>query len=262
MSDYTDKLTAEARAMLDVLVGRASVRNYDSTRRLDAGMIKELLSTAMHAPNTGNMQLYSVVVTMDKDNLLRMHKLHLSQPMARDCGALLTFCADLNRFGRWCRISATRSGLNNAHGLLLSVIDAVIFAQQFVTAAECAGLGTCYLGTVTYNLPAFIHELRLPERVLPLFSIATGYPAEAKSMPTERLPIDAVMHFEHYNDASDDEIRQYYAATESREDSARYVAENGKQNLAQVFSEVRYPQAVNDKISADLLEYYTAVVKH
>lgn len=44
---------------------RYSVRAYDQTKEVPAELIDTLLATATHAPNTGNMQTYSVVVTRD-----------------------------------------------------------------------------------------------------------------------------------------------------------------------------------------------------
>lgn len=237
---------------LAALANRATVRAYDPDRKPTREEIEELLAVAAQAPNTGNMQLYSVVVTMEPARLKRMQELHFGQPMAGSCGALLTFCADLRRFDRWCSLNDTQSGLNNFHGRLLSVIDATIFAEQLVCAAETAGLGTCYLGTVTYNLAAFVEELQLPEGVLPLFSISVGWPLGPKPERTERLPLEAVVHFEEYRDFSDRQIADLYAEKEARPDSARFVEENGKANLAQVYAEVRYPAAMNEEISAAL----------
>ena len=36
--------------------------------------------------------------------------------------------------------------------MMTAVVDATIFAQQFVAVAEECGLGTVYLGTVMYDL--------------------------------------------------------------------------------------------------------------
>lgn len=240
------------KELLDILANRASVRSFDTSKPLPRETIDRLLSAAAQAPNTGNMQLYSVVVTTEPESLARMKDLHFGQPMAGECGAMLTFCADLNRFGKWCEVSGTKSGLDNRHGLLLAVMDATIFAEQFVCAAESMGLGSCYLGTVTYNVDAFVRELDLPAGVLPLFSVVVGWPKAEPAGPTERLPLEAVVHYGKYHDYSDADIRRLYSEKEAREDSARFIAENGKQSLAQVFAEVRYPRAMNEKISADL----------
>lgn len=231
---------------------RATVRRYDASGPIDDNVLDAVLRAASHAPSTGNMQLYTVIVSRDPEALKRLQALHLGQPMAGSCSALLTFCADTRRFARWCEARKTSSGLDNLSGLLLAVADATIFAQQAVAAAEAAGIGTCYLGTVTYDLDGFARELELPDGVLPLFAVAMGYPDGELPQPSDRLPLEAVVHREKYHDPSDADIDRYYADKEELEESARFIAENGRETLAQVYAEVRYPRAMNEKISDDL----------
>lgn len=242
--------------IIDVLARRASVRAYDKERPLPQGVIEKLLTAAMQAPTTGNMQLYSVIITDSTDGKERLKQLHFGQPMAADCAALLTFCADVHRFGRWCAARKAQSGLDNGGGMLMAMEDAVIFAQQFVTLAEAEGLGTCYLGTVPYNIEAFAKELNLPSGVMPLFSVAVGYPAGERPAPSDRLPLEAVMHHEKYRRPAADDIDAWYSAKEALPESVRFIAENGKETLAQVYADVRYPRAQNEKIAADLVPFF------
>lgn len=63
-----------------------------------------LLRTAgsgCRASNTGNMQLYSVVVTRDQANKEKLAPAHFNQPMITTAPVVLTFCADANRFVKW-----------------------------------------------------------------------------------------------------------------------------------------------------------------
>lgn len=237
------------------LLQRASVRNFDTSRTIGPEELDRLLEAAAHAPTTGNMQLYSVIVTTAPERRKRMRELHAGQPVAENCAALLTFCADTRRFAAWCDRRQTRSGLNNFSGWLMAVTDATIFAQQFVALAEQAGLGTCYLGTVTYDLPAFCYELDCPMGVTPLFSLAVGVPAGEKPAPSDRLPLEAFVHREKYHDPNAADIDRYYGAKEGLEVNIKFVEENGRRTLAQVYAEVRYPGPQNQRISADLLEH-------
>lgn len=237
-------------------LSRGSVRAFSKDKILTDEMLDELLEGAAQAPTTGNMQLYSVVVTRRPEAIERMARLHLGQPAAVNCQALLTFCADKYRFGRWCRLRKARTGFENLSGDLLAIVDATIFAEQFTLLAEASGLGCCYLGTVTYDLDGFCRELKLPRGVVPLFSIAVGWPAEGASpRPCDRLPLRAVVHREEYRDYSDADIEEIYSAKEALPESPRFIAENGKETLAQVYAEVRYPEELNRKISSDLTRY-------
>lgn len=235
-----------------LFANRSTVRTYSKDRRVDETTIMKLLEAASHAPTTGNMQLYSVVLTMVPENIAALAELHLGQPAARNCQAMLTFCADTRRFGKWCSAGDTESGLDNISGDLMAVMDTCFFAQQFVTLAELHGLGTCYLGTVVYDLPGFRRSLELPEGVLPLFSVTVGYPEGDVPEPSDRLPIGAVVHKEKYHDPDNAAIARAYEFKESLPESSRFIAENGKSTLAQVYAEVRYPKQQNELISAEL----------
>lgn len=232
---------------------RRTVRQYTSEPVSDS-LLKDLISQAANAPTTGNMQLYSVVVTRDPEMKKTLAPAHFGQPQVEGCSVLLTFCADFNRFVKWCETNGAAHGYDNLQSMVTACIDAVIFAQQFCTVAEANGLGCCYLGTTTYNAPQIADILNLPRRVLPIITLSVGYPACQCDDPG-RLPIEAIMHAETYQDYGEDDIRRLYAEKEAREDSKGFVAENGKQTLAQVFTDVRYPREANEEFSRILAEY-------
>lgn len=223
---------------------RSTVRAYDTQRSISDAELESLIEAAAHAPTLGNMQLYSVVVSREPAALARLAELHLNQPAAANCSALLTFCADIRRFGKWCREREAKSGLDNLGGWFMAITDAAIFAQQFVTLAEMNGLGCCYLGSLSYNVDGFREALDIPDGVLPLFSVSVGYPLGEKPAPADRLPLEGIMHRERYHDYDSEGISRVYAAKEALPSSAGFIAENNKKTLAQVFAEVRYPESL------------------
>ncbi len=235
---------------------RRTVRNYDATRPLSLEEITAMLEAASQAPNTGNMQLYSVVVTRDEELRRALSPAHFGQPSVMSAQAVLTFCVDFNRFEKWCRQRNAEPGYDNFQAFMWGVIDTIIFAQQFVTIAEMNGLGTCYLGTVTYNAPQIAEVLDLPKRVVPVATVTVGYPA-ADASKSDRLPVNAIVHDEKYHDYTPADIDAAYAFKESLPDSAKFIAENGKETLAQVFTDVRYKREDNEyfsKVFADFIE--------
>ena len=143
---------------LDFFRNRATVRVF-SDREMPDSLVYEIIEAAAHAPNTGNMQLYSVVVTKSEEGRRKLAPLHFNQPAATGAPVLLTVCADIRRFGKWCDCRQAKTGLDNFGGWLSAITDAAIFAQQIVTAAEANGLGCCYLGTATYNIDGFAEAL-------------------------------------------------------------------------------------------------------
>lgn len=239
----------------DFFASRRTVRSFKHDA-VDSEEMERFLLLAANAPTTGNMQLCCAVVS-DGDVKKELEPAHFNQPAATGAPVLVTFCADFNLFGRWCGLNGTRADFRNSQGLLMGVFDAVIFAQQFVSVAEANGYGTCYLGTTTYNLDRIAEVLELPEGVIPLLTVAVGKPAEQPENPG-RLPLGAVVHMQKYSPFSDEDVRVLYAEKESRADSKMFVAENSKENLAQVFAEVRYPGAMLREFSAKLEGYLRA----
>ena len=137
---------------------------------------------------------------------------------------------------------------------MAAFIDTIAFAQQFNTLAELSGLGCCWLGTTTYNASQISDVLGLPSLVVPVITLTVGYPAE-NGVEVGRLPVDAVIHHEKYENYSAACINDLYAEKESRDDSRQFVTENGKQTLAQVFTDVRYPRKNNELFSDIFLRY-------
>lgn len=235
---------------------RATVRKYKDEAP-SRELIDSLLAAAMRAPTTGNMQLYSVVETRDPEMRLRLAELHFNQPAATGAPLMLTFCADYHRFTRWCEVSGADPGYDNFLSFTSAMMDAVILTQQFVTLAELSGLGTCYLGTCLYNAPEIAALLKLPRLTVPVACISVGYPAEQPE-ETERLALDGVLYRETYPELKDTDIVEIYKAKDDFAPNARFVAENGKKTLAQVFTDVRYPRAMNEATSAKLMAFLRA----
>ena len=232
---------------------RRTVRRY-TVQEVAPELLTQLLEEATHAPNTGNMQLYSVIVTRSEEGKRALAPLHFNQPAATGCSVLLTFCIDINRFNLWCKEGNADAGFGNLQMLLAGAIDASLFAQQFNTLAEIHGLGCCYLGTTAYNAPEIANVLELPDGVVPLVSLTVGYP-EGEAPLSDRLPLEAIVHDEKYRQYTPEQIREIYAGQENSGDSKRFIEENGKSTLAQVFAEVRYPRAANEAFSKTLQEY-------
>ncbi|MCH5224752.1 MAG: nitroreductase family protein [Muribaculaceae bacterium] len=235
----------------DYFLSRKSCRNF-KTDKISDTLLEDIISQASKSPTCGNMQLYSVVVTSEPDNLKKMAAFHYNQPAATSAPCILTVCADFNRFSEWCKSNNADAGFDNFHSFIMALTDAVIFAQQIVTIAELQGLGTCYLGTVNYNAQEISQMLQLPALVVPVAAIAVGWPAK-EGDETKRLPVDAIFHKEVYRHDDAKIIRDFFKVLSEDDANEKFIAENGKENIAQVFSEVRYPRSVNEEVSRSFL---------
>ncbi|MBS2212032.1 NADPH-dependent oxidoreductase [Carboxylicivirga mesophila] len=238
--------------MIDILKKHKTIRQY-TDKPISEELLNEILEAGVRASTTGNMQVYSVVVTQDEAMKEKLAPCHFNQPMVKQAPVTLTFCADFNRFNQWCRQRNAEPGYDNFLSFMTAAIDALLVAQNVCVAAETKGLGICYLGTTTYLADKIIDVLELPKGVVPVTTVTIGYPDENPEQ-VERLPLDAVVHYETYKDYTTERIDALYEAKEELAVNKAFVAENEKETLAQVFTDVRYKKADNEHFSSVLLQ--------
>jgi nitroreductase len=238
--------------MIEQLFEHRTIRKYKNSP-VEEELIHKILEAGCRASTTGNMQLYSIITTRDEKGKAAMAPCHFNQPMVMNAPLILTFCADFNRFNKWCRLSNTKPGYDNFLSFVTAAIDALLVAQNVTIAAESQGLGVCYLGTTTYLAGKIIDVLKLPIGVVPVTTLTIGWPDEHPEQ-VDRLPMKAIVHDETYHEYTDDEIVACYQEKENRIDSKKFVAENNKESLAQVFTDVRYKKSDNVIFSNMLLE--------
>jgi len=237
---------------MELLNQHVSIRKFKS-QPIPNSVVESLIYSGAKASTTGNMQLYSVVVSETSEVKEKLLSLHFNQNVAKSAPALLTFVADFNRFSKWCEISNAAPGYDNFLSFFTAAIDAILVAQNVCVAAENQGLGICYLGTTTYNAREIVKVLNLPKLTFPVTTLAIGYPDESP-VQTDRIPLRGIIHKEKYNDYSVLELKELYSFKENLESSKKFVEENNKENLAQVFTDVRYKKADNEFFSKKMLE--------
>jgi len=237
---------------MDALYNHRSIRKYKSTT-IPKAVVEKILNAGIRASTTGNMQVYSIVATTDETLKQELMNAHFGQGMVGQAPLVLTFCADFNRFSKWAEQRDASPGYDNFLSFYTASIDALLVAQNVALAAEENGLGICYLGTTTYMASTITKILKLPRLVVPVTTLTVGYPDEQPSL-TDRLPLEAVVHNETYNDYTPDAIDKYYAEKENNEQYRQFVKENGKETLAQVFTDVRYKKDDNVAFSEAFLE--------
>lgn len=237
---------------MQLLKNHRTIRKY-TAEDIPEHMLEKLLNAGTRASTTGNMQVYSIVVTRDKKMKEQLAPSHFNQPMVREAPVVLTFCADFNRFNQWCRMRNASPGYDNFLSFMTAAIDALLVAQNVCIAAENEGLGICYLGTTTYMADKIIDTLELPRGVVPVTTVTLGYPDE-DPVQTDRLPLDAVVHQEKYRDYTADDIDRFYAKKEALPEYRQFVEENNLETLAQVFTDIRYKRKDNEVFSAVLLD--------
>jgi nitroreductase len=237
---------------MNAILNHRSIRKYKSDP-IDESLLNDILLAGTRASTTGNMQVYSIIVTTDQEIKNQLSPCHFNQPMVKQAPIILTFCADFNRFNKWCLQRKAKPGYDNFLSFFTAAIDALLVAQNVCIAAEEEGLGICYLGTTTYTADKIIDILKLPKGVVPVTTVVLGYPDETPEL-TDRLPLASVLHQEVYQDYSEGDIDQIYAAKEELPLTHKLLAENSKETLAQIFTDNRYTKKDNVSFSKVLLK--------
>ncbi len=238
--------------MVNTILKHKSIRNYKETP-IPKDVLDAILETGTRASTTGNMQVYSMVVTTDQTIKDKLWESHFKQNMVKQAPVVITFCADFNRFVKWCNLRDANPGYNNFLSFFTAAIDALLVAQNVCLAAEAEGLGICYLGTTTYMAESIVNILNLPQLVVPVTTVVIGYPDEEPGL-TDRLPLEGVVHYDTYSDYTKEDIDKIYKEKEALEQTLELLKENQKETLAQIFTDNRYTKKDNLAFSQALLK--------
>lgn len=98
-----------------------------------------------------------------------------------------------------------------------------------------------------------IDTLRLPKLTFPVATITLGWPAEDPAQ-SDRLPIEAILHNETYNDYTPEKIDKFYGYKESLPENRHFIEINHKETLAQIFTDIRYTRKDNEAMSEGLVK--------
>lgn len=238
--------------MIKEIFEHRSIRKYKSDPIAD-DVLNKVLEAGFRASTTGNMQVYSIIVTKDIEKKKQLWEMHFKQNMVLEAPVLLTFCADFNRFNLWCKQRNAEPGYDNFLSFITAAIDALLASQNCALEAEANGLGICYLGTTTYMAEKLIEFFKCPKGVIPITTLVVGYPAEQPGL-TDRLPFKGIVHNEEYCDYTAESIDSIYAEKEALNQTKELLEINQLETLAQIFTQKRYTKKDNVYFSQQLLK--------
>lgn len=236
---------------MESLRNRRSIRKY-AGRDVSDLLLNDLLFQAERTQTMGNLQLYSVVITRDRQKKEQLAPAHFNQPMVTGAPVVLTFCADFRRTSLWAENRKATPGYGNFLSFINAMSDTLLYCQTFCNLAEEEGLGYCYLGTTVYMPEMIIDTLQLPKLVMPVATITLGWPEETPPL-SDRLPLEAIIHHETFQDYTPEHIDRIYATKESLPENQHFVEINNKETLAQIFTDIRYTKKDNEAMSEGLL---------
>lgn len=247
--------------VFEAINNHRSIRQYKPDP-VPEELLSEILAAGIRASSSGNMQSYSIIVTRDRAIRERLYEPHMEQNMVLDAPVLLTFCADFNRMRQWLDLSNAPDNFDNFMSFMIAAIDATLVSQNVALAAEARGLGICYMGSTLASCDRIGEILQMPKSVFPVVGFSLGYPDEDPA-PRDRLPMQGLIHDEVYQPQSAEQIREIYEDRElegwkrymGNEALRQMVEEAGVENLAQIYTVVKYTRESHRDFSRAVLDY-------
>ncbi len=253
-------MKSQSNQAIEALLARSSVRSFTS-KKIPSDVLDSILEAAARAPTGGNLQNYTILVSKDEDRIRKLAAIHFGQKMFFNVPVVLTFCADVSRTTRWCELREANPGFKNLWGFLLGMADSLCAAQNTVIAAQSLGLGSCYSGATFVRALPLIDFFKCPSGVIPVATLALGYPASIETSQRPRLQPEAFIHEEQYQQVSDELILKHYEPREALEfEYYRKSLELQGQavakvdNLAKIYTELKYRKDDTELFSENYLQ--------
>lgn len=181
---------------IKVMQSHVSVRKYLADP-IPKEHLLEILQSGQGAATSHFVQAYSMIHVTDKEKKDQIAELAKNKHIS-DAADFFLFCVDLKRL----EVAGRKHGIviehDNLENFMVAIIDTSLIAQNVITAAESLGYGGCYIGGVRNNPDPISKLVGLPDKVVPLFGLCLGIPAE-KNEVKPRLPLDAILHENQYN---------------------------------------------------------------
>jgi FMN reductase (NADPH) len=190
------------------ILNHRSIRHFED-KPLSDEQINTIVSSAQAASTSSYIQAYSIIGIKDKERKKKLAELAGNQKYVENNGHFLIFCADLYRHEIIGEIEGKNviPSIESTEKFMVTLIDAALAAQNAAIAAESLGLGICFIGGIRNNLEGVKELLKTPERVIPLFGMAIGYPSKTTDFKP-RLPLEHIYHEEQYEQDKDVYLKQ------------------------------------------------------
>jgi len=208
---------------LNILFNLKSVRNY-SKKEIKKKELDLILNAAIRAANSGNRQVYSIIVIDDKE---------LLEKYFYGGNKALVFLVDFNRWFDLARHLGFQieDSVDGMRGFTISSMDAILAAQSAAVAANSLGIGSLFTTSLHREDINKVYEfLGLPEKYcFPYLSLALGYPEE-ESKPLKGRVKKGVIHYGKYQPLSQEELNEQIAEYDDDENHLGLINEQQRKN--------------------------------
>lgn len=233
--------------VIQSLHDRKSVRVFED-RPISEEYRREILMAAMEAPTAGNQQLYTILDITDQALKEKLAVSCDNQPFIDRAPMVLIFCADVLKWVDVFREGGSQPRKPGCGDLMLAVEDAVIAAQNAVTAAHSLGIGSCYIGDIMEQCELHRELLELPEYVFPAAMLVFGWPTrqQVERRKPKRCRLEDIVQQNTYRRKNGQELRKMF----EKETTSRSFEE-----WSQAFCSRKYQADFSREMSRSVEEY-------
>lgn len=223
---------------LGAMLSHRSVRSF-TDEPISAEMLEAVLEAGRAVSTSNYMQSVSVIRITDREQRIKFHQISngmseeeynqalsegkkLAHPYVLECPEYLVFCMDNYRHN----MVEPEAQLDWMEVILISALDAGLFAQNVLAAAESLGLGGVYIGSLRNDIERAGEVINAPKHVVPIFGMCLGHPSDSpiNSSQKPRFPLSLLVSENQYQPATQQQIDAF------NEDVKQYYADRGSEN--------------------------------
>jgi nitroreductase/FMN reductase [NAD(P)H] len=193
-------------------------------------VVEIVLAAALSAPSKSDLQQVGIVLVRDRAKQALIASWITDMPWIADAPLFMIFCADHRRLRRVFELRGKPYVNDTLDMFMNSAVDAALVMQNFITAGEALGLGSCPISVVRNHIEKLTELLELPEGVFPVAGLTVGYAAQ-RGYTSMRLPTTLTVHTDRYDDSKLPELLDDY----DRRREARFATPRDKQRYPELW---------------------------
>ena len=203
------------KSAIETIKHRISANNFDSTKTLSEAEIKDLISYAIEAPSSFNIQHWRFVAVTKSEEKARLKAVAYNQAKVSDAAVTFIVLGDLQAHEKLPEIyqpliaagamkqEQVDGVIGMANGFYANnsamardeaIRGASLAAMTLMLAAEAKGLVSGPM--IGFDPEGVKREFGVSDRYIPVMLIAVGYAAAGNHPRKPRLSLDQVLAFE------------------------------------------------------------------
>lgn len=200
---------------LETIKHRISANHFDASKTLSEAEIKELVSYAIEAPSSFNIQHWRFVAVTKPEEKARLKAVAYNQPKVAEAAVTFIVLGDLQAFEKLPqiyqplaeagamppemadRVVAMATGMykdSPQNQRDEAIRSATLASMTLMLAAEAKGLVSGPM--IGFDPEGVKREFNISDRYVPVMLIAVGYPAPGNYPRKPRLRVDDVLAFQ------------------------------------------------------------------